>query len=438
MSLLGSAVERERLNQQLAELAALDQSVLDSAAPLGPAERAVVDEDHILQQAISLVQHSLNCQACGLYLCAPVDAGMALRASCGVHPPECATADEEIVQRAARQVLETGRAVRQSNVPDTDSIQAEHRATSVRSLLAAPVLIGGQLVGVLCADDAAPDAFDAQEADWMGMVAAQLSVAIANARLLEQLRQLIAVLQLALDAARRSSQAKSESLNYLSHEVRTPLTFITGYVQLMLEGAMGEITPPMRQALTVINQRSQAAVSLMSDVMSLEQVEMGKLEFEPVSVAGVIENSIAAARLAAEAQRLAIQLDLAKDLPPVNADARRLAQVFDNLLANAIKFSSAAGHISVRAFCRGEHVHVEVADQGIGIPTEQLDRIFDRYYQVENAQARGRGGSGLGLAIVKSIVEAHGGQVTVSSQVGVGSTFCVRLPVMRAFSPFGN
>jgi signal transduction histidine kinase len=193
---------------------------------------------------------------------------------------------------------------------------------------------------------------------------------------------------------------------------------------------MGEITPAMQQALTIINQRTQAAVRLMSDVMSLEQAEMGKLEFEPVSVAEVVGNSIGAARMAAQAQQLSIQTDVAEDLPPVYADPRRLAQVFDNLLGNAIKFSAEAGHITVRAFCKGEHVHIEVADQGIGIPAEHLSRIFDRYYQVEGARARGRGGSGLGLAIVKCIVEAHGGQVTVSSQVGMGSTFSIMIPVM--------
>jgi signal transduction histidine kinase len=124
-----------------------------------------------------------------------------------------------------------------------------------------------------------------------------------------------------------------------------------------------------------------------------------------------------------------IELQLADDLPLVQADPGRLGQVFDNLLGNAIKFSHTGSSITVRVGRDGDFVRADVEDRGIGIPADKLDRIFDRFYQIDGSTTRRYGGTGLGLAIVKTIVESHGGQVTVESEVGAGSTFSFALPI---------
>jgi signal transduction histidine kinase len=134
-------------------------------------------------------------------------------------------------------------------------------------------------------------------------------------------------------------------------------------------------------------------------------------------------------QVAAEQAGLSLTAQIADDLPPVSGDSQHLLRVMDNLLGNALKFTPAGGQISVSLWRDGAHAVLEVADTGIGIPHDQLGRVFERFYQVDGSMTRRYGGTGLGLALVKEIVEAHGGQVGVSSVLGQGSTFTVRLPI---------
>ena len=133
--------------------------------------------------------------------------------------------------------------------------------------------------------------------------------------------------------------------------------------------------------------------------------------------------------MTAKESGVSIELQVADDLPLAHADPGRLGQVFDNLLGNAIKFSPSGSTITVRVRRDGAFVRADVEDQGIGIPADKLDKIFDRFYQVNGSTTRRFGGTGLGLAIVKTIVESHGGQVAVESEVGVGSIFSFALPI---------
>ena len=402
------------------------------ASPPRVVDALAVDDDRVLQRVVVLLQSTLGCQGCAVYLSEPPAQQLTLRAASSRRRPESEVADRELIARLAYQAWRGGRLMLAGEAASQLTPPVSSPPSSVRSFLAAPLRVADQPVGVLTLDDDQPDALGDQEAQLLNIVASWISVALENAFRLRQARAQIEQLERALEDARRISQVKSHSLHYLSHEVRTPLTFIVGYVELMLDGSLGELNPNVQQALSVINQRTHATIRLVNDVMSLEQVELGKLELEPVSTAEVIANSLEGAKVTAEAAGIQIKADLDASIPLVWADARRLGQVFDNLLANAIKFSPAGGTISVRAFQEGDWVRVDVQDTGIGIAPEHLERIFDRFYQVEGVNTHaGYTGSGLGLAIVKSVVEAHSGQVTVHSQPGMGSTFSVRLPAWR-------
>jgi signal transduction histidine kinase len=243
------------------------------------------------------------------------------------------------------------------------------------------------------------------------------------------LRDRVVQMEQAVKELSELNQLRTEFVQNLSHELRTPLTFVRSYVQLILEEAMGEISSEVRKALTVVDQRTNVVTRLVDEVISLEQVEMGKVEFQPVSLAEIAARAIEGAVIAARKSGVSIELQVIDDLPLVHADPVRLGQVFDNLLGNAVKFSTANSSIHVRLWRDGTFVRADVEDHGIGIPADKLDQIFDRFYQVDGSTTHRYSGAGLGLAIVKTIVESLGGQVCVESEVGVGSTFTFLLPI---------
>ena len=304
--------------------------------------------------------------------------------------------------------------------------------TSIRSLLVVPLVSQNAFIGTLSIDDQAPEAFGPSEGRLLTIAAAQVSVAIENARLLRNLHDRAIQLERALEELRELHRLKTEFVQNLSHELRTPLTFVKSYVQLVLDGAMGEINSDIEGALVIVDERTDAVTHLVNDVLSLEQVDMGRLEFQPVLLAQVAARSVDGAAMTANKFNVNIELQADDDLPLVNGDEGRLGQVFDNFLGNAIKFSPAGSSITVRIWRDGTYVRAEVEDQGIGIPADKLEHIFDRFFQVDGSTTRRYAGTGLGLAIVKSIVESHSGQVSVESKEGVGSTFSFFLPILTA------
>jgi signal transduction histidine kinase len=158
-------------------------------------------------------------------------------------------------------------------------------------------------------------------------------------------------------------------------------------------------------------------------------VENRQLQREPIDLAHMIRQGLTDFQSTVSQAGLSLEAEIAPGVPPVAGDTLALRRVLDNLVSNAIKFTPAGGRVTVRLSCLEEALKLEVADTGIGIPGNRLDRIFDRFYQVDGTTTRQYGGVGLGLALVKEIVAAHGGQITVTSQVGVGTTFTILLPM---------
>jgi signal transduction histidine kinase len=221
---------------------------------------------------------------------------------------------------------------------------------------------------------------------------------------------------------------KDEFVQTVSHELRTPLTFVKGYLELLLEGMMGEVSAEQRDALQIIFQRTESIIRLVSDIISLARAESVGLSPLPVSLAEIAQAAVQSAQAIAMQLDLELTTDFAADLPLVQGDVQRLTQVFDNLIGNAVKFSLQGGAVRVRLVADGRFVRAEVIDQGMGIPADKVGRIWERFYQIDGAKTRRFGGTGLGLAIVKRLVEAHGGQVGVHSVEGKGSTFFFTVP----------
>jgi two-component system phosphate regulon sensor histidine kinase PhoR len=218
----------------------------------------------------------------------------------------------------------------------------------------------------------------------------------------------------------------------VSHELRTPLTSIRGFAETLLEGAL-EDRNNNRRFVEIIKSHALRLSDLTMDLLTLATLESESFQLKPetVDLPTLVHEVLESFRPLGLIKRQALEAVIAAGLPPVKADRDRIRQVLINLLDNAVKFTPEEGKISLEVRLNAERTGVElhVKDRGIGIPSSDLPRIFERFYRVDKARSREQGGTGLGLAIVKHIVEAHRGHVLVKSTLGQGSDFCVTLPL---------
>ena len=230
---------------------------------------------------------------------------------------------------------------------------------------------------------------------------------------------------------------KSSFLATVSHELRTPLTSIVGYSEMLLEGMAGDLSSVQNDYLKVIMEKGEQLMQIISEVLDISKIETGKTELrmEWVVLDEVIGDVLEAKVHEIQNRDLVISRHLLDDLPRVWADKAKIRQVLLNLLSNAVKFTPERGRVDVTVEARpAEHgsrgdVLIRVADNGIGVPVEHQEKVFDAFFQVDSTSTREYGGTGLGLAIVKNFVEAHGGQVWLDTAVEEGATFVVLLPV---------
>ncbi|MEO1367595.1 MAG: ATP-binding protein [Acidobacteriota bacterium] len=237
------------------------------------------------------------------------------------------------------------------------------------------------------------------------------------------------VLERANAELRELDKVKSDLLANVSHELRTPLTAISGYVEAMEAGLLGDVNDVQRDSLQVVTRNTVRLRSMIDQLLSYSRLDSGRMRmrfqpFDPVAVA----SHVAEAVNAAQAGRVTVRLDAEDDVPEAYGDSSRIAQVLENLLTNAAKFSDDGGVVDVRVKAEGDAVEFAVVDRGIGIALEHQTRIFERFYQVDASSKRQYGGMGLGLAIVKDIIEMHHGGLSVESEPGVGSTFRFDIP----------
>jgi signal transduction histidine kinase len=231
-----------------------------------------------------------------------------------------------------------------------------------------------------------------------------------------------------------AERSRDEFFALVSHEMRTPLTSIIGYLQLVLDDeALGR---DARRFLQIVHRNAQRLLRLVGDMLFVAQVEAGRLslDHEVVALRSIVVDGVDAARPAAESTGVTISLveDPSGDPDFVVGDRDRLAQALDNLISNALKFSARDSTVTVRMRHESGFVSIAVIDTGDGIPTVEQEHLFDRFARSDTAIERGVPGAGLGLAVVKAIVEAHGGSVALESVVGDGTTVTMRLPLHDA------
>lgn len=227
----------------------------------------------------------------------------------------------------------------------------------------------------------------------------------------------------------RLEQVRQEFLSNVSHELRTPLTAILAFIETLEAGALDDQEASQR-FLSIIRRNANRMHDLIDDILELSQIEAGNVQVkaEELELAPIVNDVIASLATKAAAQGIIVSNGVRKDAM-VYADARRLEQMLTNLVENAIKFNRESGTVTIN--CEGEpgrRSRIIVEDSGEGIPAQHLERLFERFYRVDRARSRNMGGIGLGLAIVKHLARAHGGEVSVASELGKGSAFTIELP----------
>ena len=228
---------------------------------------------------------------------------------------------------------------------------------------------------------------------------------------------------------RRLETVRREFVANVSHELRTPLTAIRGYAETLKDGGLGD-SGQAAEFVEVIHRNTLRLQSLIEDLLDLSSIEQGqaRISLGPVSLREVAAQADAVIRPAAERKGQSLRFDLPADVPDPIADRDRLAQVLINLLDNAVKFTPEKGSITFTARHADGRVVLAVADTGAGIPPDEVDRIFERFYRVDRSRDRREGGTGLGLAIAKHLVQAMGGAIEVKSVPGSGTTFRLTFP----------
>ena len=436
---LSIAIENARLYQEMEQRLA-EMSILQTFAQKISTS---LDLSEVLDTIVITLREVLSCRGVSLALLLPDTQMLQIRAAAGIQAKWKREARLNLGEGISGRVALTAAPL---YVPDT---QAEPGFIFfdpvVRSLLCVPLMIKDRVIGTLTIDQTVPDAFTKNDERVLTIAAAQASVAIENAQLYEELKERARKLEQAYHELQESDRLKDELVQNVSHELRTPLTFIKGYVELLLEEDMGPLTERQRESLSIVAEKTNSVTRLVSDIIFLEQIERESLQLRTINLADLARAALQGCEVMAAGAGIQLRLEAEPGLPPLPGDRDRIMQVFDNLLANAIKFSPRGGTITVRlqdglAVGQADAILTSVSDTGIGIPREQIKRIFERFYQVDGSATRHFGGAGVGLAIVRRIVEAHGGTIWAESDgvPGRGSTFFFTLPKIGPIGAAGG
>jgi signal transduction histidine kinase len=291
----------------------------------------------------------------------------------------------------------------------------------IRSLIGVPLRIRDEVTGVLEAVNRREGVFDESDLQTLSNIASQAAVAINNARLVDALQQ-------AYDELGKLDKLKSEFISIASHELRTPLGLILGYAALLKEEA-GEAASKHAEAVLNSALRMRALIETMTN-MNMLQVGSAEMALMLQPLKPIVRAAFDEVRKLIDAKGQSVSLQLPKETIRAVVDGPKLRLALVNLLNNAMRFTPVKGQIILQLERRGRETWLRVRDNGIGIPSDQLERIFDQFYQVGGHMTRRHEGLGLGLAIVKAITEAHGGRVWAESRgLQAGATFTIALPL---------
>jgi signal transduction histidine kinase len=230
---------------------------------------------------------------------------------------------------------------------------------------------------------------------------------------------------------RELSEMKDDFLALTTHDLRSPLTIISGVISFFTSGRLGELSPEQQNMVAMIERNTQSLIELVNDLLDASKLESGtmRLDIDSIDLRSVLDELRETMEPLAKEKGIKLAEILPADLPPVKADRAKLRRILLNLVSNAVKFTENGGRVDLRAETEGAFARISVTDTGVGIAPQDVERLFDKYQQARSRATRGEKGTGLGLYITRQLVELHGGEITVESENGKGSTFAFTLPL---------
>ena len=384
---------------------------------------STLDLDELLGLITATATELLDCEAASILLLDEKNPRLYFAAATGSDPIKLAEIPVPIDSSLAGTIFRTGQAMILNEVeqdPRHYSLVSEHIKFKTKSLLGVPMPIKDRTMGVLEAVNKRDQLFTEKDATVLSVIAAHAAIAINNARLLS-------TTQTALKKVKETNLLKSNFLALASHELRTPLGIIIGYATFLQAGATGEDSDHAGQVLKAAAQM-RMLVDQMSNLTMLQSDEM-LLQPVKVPVQNLLHFAIDEILYSAESRNIKLVHAFQEEALYTKVDIKRTSLAIANVLNNAVRFSPEGSEITIGAVDQGKNILLWVQDQGIGIPVDKLEKIFEEFYQIEPPNTRRVGGLGIGLSISKGIIEAQGGKIWAESEgQGKGSTFKVELP----------
>ena len=331
-----------------------------------------------------------------------------------------------------RRVIEVPDVFADPSLEDWQEVAAE---LGFRAIVALPLQTAQGVLGTVTFYFAKPGPFPSDTRHLLRVVADQMAATAEKARLIDDLRSVNthlahsnAELERQNAALLEARRVKDEFLANISHELRTPLTAVIGYIALMQEGLAGPMTTEQQHTLGQVRGASEQLLGLITDLLALTSVKRGgpELALDEFDPRDALREAVD--RTAGRPQHVVLRVDLPDDLPRIRSDRAKVVKVLASLLSNAYKFTP-RGEVRARVVANGDRVAYSIEDTGIGIPAAAQGYVFDEFRQVDGSTTRAYGGSGLGLALARGLARRLGGEITLASEPGVGSTFTVDLPV---------
>jgi signal transduction histidine kinase/HAMP domain-containing protein len=311
-----------------------------------------------------------------------------------------------------------------------------YRDEGIRTTIAMPMLKEGKLLGAIVINRREVQPFNEREIEALTAFANQAVIALENARLFEQLQVRSRDLAEKGEQLEIANRHKSQFLANVNHELRTPVSAIIGYARLVLRATEGQISQLQKENLQDLLHNGERLLNQIDSLLEFSKIEAGKMEMhvEPVGLNEVIQGAVSTIEPTLNGAYIRIIREIGSDLPALNTDREKLRQIVLNLLDNAVKFTE-RGEIKIATSQQNGSLKLVVSDTGIGIPKEELNKIFEEFHRGDSSGNRNYRGTGLGLAIVKKFVNLLGGEVAVESELGKGSVFTVTLPLDSTMKP---